>query len=289
MAEQTAITKKSTRPPGALDWIADKAWMLGLVWLGILVVGAIAVPLSGADPNAFDYSLIAAPPSWEHPLGMDQLGRDIAVRIFYGASVSGLIGVSSVILGMTVGLALGLLGGYFSGIIRTITGLLTDTMLAFPVLVLVSALVAIRGATIETLVVGLSLGMLPTFTRLARANTMTFASRDFVTAATVMGARTSRLLLREVLPNILPPVMAYSVIVLGIAMIAEGALSFLGLGIQPPTPAWGSMIAQGRVAFTTAPHVVFVPAGVLFLTILSLNIVGERLSGGRKNRLHVPI
>lgn len=269
--------------------VADRLWWIAVIWLTALALGSILIGFTPANPEDFDFGQIVAPPSPEHWFGSDQLGRDILVRVLFGARVSLLVGVSAVVIGLVVGLILGLIAGYFSGIVRTIIGLITDSVLAFPVLVLISALVAIRGASVQTLVIGLSIGMLPTFVRIIRANTLTYATRDFVTAAKVMGARTSRILVREVLPNVLPPAIAYSLIVLGVAITAEGSLSFLGLGIPSPTPTWGSMIAQGRTVFATAPHVVFIPAAVLLFTILSLNVVGERLGGARRARLHIPI
>jgi peptide/nickel transport system permease protein len=172
-----------------------------------------------------------------------------------------------------------MLGGYFQK--RTDSGvrLLSDTMLAFPPLILLMALTAVFTPGLRTLMAGLSLIIIPSFIRLARANTLTWTAREFVLAARNMGAGHGRILGREILPNVLPPLLAYLPIVMAALIVAEGSLSFLGLGIPPPTPSWGGMISDGKDSLATAPHLVFVPAAVIFCTVFALNQAGDHLRG----------
>lgn len=259
-------------------------------WAALIVVSAALAPLLGLqDPNVPDYDNIAAGPMAAHWFGTDQLGRDIFSRVIYGAQASLQVGFVSVVLGLTVGLALGLLAGYYRGWIDSVISLVVDIVLAFPALIFIMVLVAIRGASPEVLIVGLGAVMVPTFTRLARANTLVWAQREFVVAATVLGSRRLRTLVREVLPNVLPSVLAYGFVVVAVVMVAEGSLSFLGFGIQPPTPSWGSMIAGGRQALYNAPHIVAIPSVVLLLTVLSFNFVGDYLRSRVSGRTDVTL
>jgi peptide/nickel transport system permease protein len=257
-------------------------------WITIVVLVAILAPvLPIKSPTAPDYDQIASGPSMKHLLGTDVLGRDLLARLIYGGRASLLIGFSAVVLGLSFGLVLGLLAGYFRGKIGLVISAGVDVLLAFPSLILIMVLVAVRGASVATLIFGLGVTMTPAFTRLARAATTSFASRGFVTSARVQGMRRSRILIREILPNVLPTMQAYALVVVAIAMVAEGSLSFLGLGIPPPTPSWGGMIAAGRGQLQSAPHIALIPAAVLFLTVLAFNFAGDSLRsdvGGNADR-----
>src|SRR5690606_33350350 len=172
-----------------------------------------------------------------------------------------------------------MLGGYFQK--RTDAGirLLSDTMLAFPPLILLMALTAVFTPGLRTLMAGLSLIIVPSFIRLARANTLSWTAREFVLAARNMGAGHGRILGKEILPNVLPPLLAYLPVIMAALIVAEGSLSFLGLGIPPPTPSWGGMISDGKDSLAGAPHLVFVPAAVIFCTVFALNQAGDHLRG----------
>ncbi|MGI9824996.1 ABC transporter permease [Agromyces sp. Marseille-Q5079] len=187
------------------------------------------------------------------------------------------MGTVSALGGVLVGTALGLFAGYFrKGVDWSVT-LVADVLLSFPALVLLLAITSIFSPSVPTLLVGLALTSTPTFIRLARANTMAWSSREFVRAARNMGASDSRILLREILPNVVPTIAAYLPLVIAALIVAEGSLSFLGLGVPPPTPSWGGMINAGATEMRTSPYLVFVPATVLFLTVFALNQAGEHL------------
>ncbi len=195
----------------------------------------------------------------------------------YGARASLTIGVLSAGLGLVVGGLLGLLAGYYRRTADAVITTIGNALLAFPPLVLLLAIVSIYAKTETNLALGLAVLFVPTFMRLARAQTLVVAEREYVTAAREMGATNRRILLRDIVPNILMPLLSYAFIVLGVAIVAEGSLSYVGLGIQAPKPSWGGMVAKGQPLLKTAPHVVFVPALALFLTVLSINRIGDAL------------
>lgn len=272
-------TGKSTRVRGGRGPLTTASY----AWLGLMTIVAIAAPFLGLDAMSGDMTSVASGPSAAHPLGTDQMGRDILARMVLGAHYTFLVVVLAVLFAAVLGVCAGLLAGFLRGPVDAVLGVLADSVLAFPALVLVMALIAIKGASLQILIIGLGLAMAPTFMRLARAGTLTFRSRDFVTAAVVLGTPTHRIVLREILPNILPGVLAYSFVIMGVVTIAEGSLSYLGFGIPSPLPSWGNMIAEGRSSMFTALHIVVIPAVALFLTVLSLNVVGEHLQ--RRNNV----
>ncbi|GAB3125423.1 ABC transporter permease [Glaciibacter psychrotolerans] len=258
---------------------------LSIGWLALIVSLAVLVdllPIPAADTP--DYSAYLASPSLSHLLGTDELGRDILSRSLHGARVSLTIAGSTICLGLIVGTTLGVLAGYFRGRIDTVVGVLTDTVLAFPVLILIMTVVAVRGASVEALVVGLAVGTMPAFIRMARAHTLTLARRDFVSAARSIGARHPRVIIGDVLPMIAGPMLVYSLVVAAIVMMAEGSLSFLGYGVPPPAASWGSMIASGRPVLQQAPHVVVFPALMLIFTVMAMNVLGDGYERKRQAR-----
>jgi len=248
-------------------------------WLVVVVLTAVIAPILPMETDP-DYSSIASAPSTGHLLGTDSIGRDNLSRLILGGRSSLFVAFCAVLFGMSIGVGLGLTAGYFRGKVDLVISAVVDVVLAFPGLVLIMVLVAIRGASTTTIVVGLTVAVTPTFTRIARANTLSFAQRGFVTAARVQGARSTRILFREVLPNVLPTVQAYAFVVAAVAMVAQGSLSFIGLGVPPPTPSWGGMVAEGLPLLAPHPTVALIPAGILFLTVLSFNLVGDSLRTG---------
>jgi peptide/nickel transport system permease protein len=195
--------------------------------------------------------------------------------VIYGARVSLIVGVAAVALGLLAGSALGLLAGYFRGKLDALLGIVTDAFLAFPPLILLLAIAATMGASVRNLIIALAILTTPAFVRLSRANTMVFTSREFIRAARGLGARHRRILVRDVLPNVALPVASYAFVLIAVVLVAEGSLSFLGLGVPPPRPSWGEMISTGRNDLDRAPHVVFVPAAFMFLTVWSFNVLGD--------------
>lgn len=253
---------------------------LSLAWLVVVALCGISAPwLPLPDPNAMDLPLRRDLPSFAHPFGMDPLGRDILARAAHGARVSLLVAVVAPLIGIGVGGFLGLLAGYFGGVIDRVVTDLVSVVLAFPQLLLLVVAAYYLGASVSQVAVLLGVLSIPAFARVARASTLVFARREFVLAARAGGATRIALLFIEILPNILPSLIAYGLIVSARAIVAEGSLSFLGLSVTPPTSSWGGMIAEGREHLALAPHTSLIPALVMFLTVLSVNLLGEALRG----------
>jgi peptide/nickel transport system permease protein len=256
----------------AAHWIA-------LAWLGLVVfltIFADLLPL--ADPSVdVDEGTVGPFSAWPEFLGTDRLARSQLSRAIYGARVSLTVGVASALIGMLVGGAIGVLAGYSRRKFDAVVGVVTDSFLAFPALVLLIALTAVLRPSVGTLIVGLSLVSLPSYVRLTRANTLRFVNREFVVAARAIGSKPGKIVLRELVPNVVAPVAAYLPLITATLIIAESSLSFLGLGVRPPTPSWGNMIADGQAYLRAQPFLVFVPAAVLFVTVGSINVIGEWL------------
>ncbi len=270
--DTAAVTPvRRRRGPGGL-FIAAVAW-IALVALGAIFAGMLPIP----SPTDMDFLGKRALPSAEHWLGNDHLGRDLISRLIYGGRVSLIVGLLAPVIGVTIGGCLGLLAGYFRGRLETFVVGGVDVLLAFPPLVFVLAVTAFMGQSVTniTLVIGV-LGI-PAFTRVARAVTLTLTEREFVVAARALGATHTRILLRELLPNVALPLAAFFLLGVAVTIVVEGALSFLGLGVPPPAPSWGSMIAEGRDSLDIAPWLAFLPAGFMFLTVLSFNVIGDTL------------
>jgi len=248
------------------------AWIL---LIGLAAVFAAFLPI--ASPTDMDMLGKRAPPSAEHLLGTDSLGRDMLSRLIYGARVSLTVGLLSSVIGVTVGGALGMLAGYFRGRLETLTVGGVDVLLAFPPLVFLLAVLAYLGQTVLNITLVIGVLSIPAFTRVARAVTLSLSEREFVVAARALGATHSRILLRELLPNVSLPLVAFFLLGVAVTIVVEGALSFLGLGVPPPAPSWGSMIAEGRESLDIAPWLAFLPAGTMFITVLAFNVVGDTL------------
>ncbi|MFI5040910.1 MAG: ABC transporter permease [Acidimicrobiales bacterium] len=257
------------------------AFWLPTAWIGLVALAAVfanVLPLK--DPLRTDYAHIAVGPgTGGHLLGTDEIGRDILARLVFGARVSLTVGVVAVVVGMLVGGLIGLVAGYYRGRAETLLMGLVDVMLAFPALILVIAITAFLGQSLRNVTLAVTIVAIPAFARVTRGATLTCAQRDYVTAARGMGATNRRVLVREVLPNVVLPVLAFALVVVGVAIIAEGGLAFLGLSVAPPHPSWGSMIygAKNKLADGTAPFISLIPAGVMFLTVLSFNLAGDQV------------
>jgi peptide/nickel transport system permease protein len=257
----------------------DVGAVLGASWIALIVLAAIfadVLPLS--DPDQLS-DQISALPGGEFMLGTDALGRDALARCIYGARVSIAVAIGGTTIAMTVGVTLGMVAGYFRGWADAVISTLVNFVLAFPPLIFLIALVAALRPSLTTLVLGLALLGIPNFARVARANTIAFADREFVTAAKALGAPPARILVRELLVNVMLPVMSLALVVMATLVVAEGSLSFLGLGVPPPTPSWGGMLAQGRESMNDHPHLVFIPSLFFFLTVFSFNRLGDWARG----------
>ena len=251
---------------------------LAIVWIVLMAAAAIGASWLPIDnPDQMDLLARRAGPSGAHWLGADALGRDMLSRLVFGARISLGVGLSAPVIGLVVGGCLGMLAGYFRGRLETVVVGGVDVLLAFPPLVLALAITTYLGQSVLNITITLGILGIPAFARVARAATLTLAGRDFVTAARSLGAGHARILVRELLPNMVLPLVAFFLLGVAVIIVVEGALSFLGLGVPPPAPSWGSMIAEGRDSLDTAPSLAFLPAGAMFLTVLSFNIIGDRL------------
>jgi peptide/nickel transport system permease protein len=249
---------------------------LAAAWL-VLVVAlcALAPLLPLPDPEAGD-GAIGAGPGGGAILGTDQLGRDILSRLLWGGRTSFFIAVLPTAIAMLIGLTFGILAGYFRGRADWVIAGVADFVLAFPALILLIVLTSVFGLSIKNLVLGLAVLGAPAFVRIARAHSMTVSQREFVLAARGSGARNGRIMFRHILPSVIGPVAAYALTFAAVVFVAEGSLSFLGLGVPPPTPSWGGMIAAGRPWLERGMHIVLVPSIVLIATVLALNFLGDR-------------
>jgi peptide/nickel transport system permease protein len=256
---------------GPLFWLAI-GWMI-LVFAVAIFADVLPLP----SPTDMDMLEKRAPFSAEHWLGTDGLGRDELARVIYGARISLIVGLCAPIIGLTLGGALGLVAGYFRGRFESVVVGSMDVLLAFPPLILALAVTAYLGQSILHLTFILGLLGVPAFMRVARAATLTLARREFVIAAQALGATHTRILLRELLPNVILPLFAFFLLGVAVTIVAEGSLSFLGLGVPPPISSWGSMIGEGRESLEMAPRLAFIPAIAMFLTVLSFNLVGDTL------------
>jgi peptide/nickel transport system permease protein len=222
-------------------------------------------------------------------LGTDIFGRSMLSRLTYGARQSLLIGVGAVAAAMIVGLALGAVAGYLRGAVDAVLRVVLDDQLSVPPLVVLLAIAAVGRRSVWSVVIGLSVVGIPAYARLARAQTLALANRDYVLAARAMGAGHLRVIARELLPGVVVSLLAYTFLHMGLMIVAEGALSFLGLGIPPPNPSWGGMVNDGRRYLATEPFLVFVPAACLVLTVLSFTVIGNRVHRLLDARQAVPL
>ena len=243
----------------------------------VFAAAALASVLPLPSPTDMDMLERRAPASVLHWLGTDGLGRDELARLIFGARISLIVGVCAPVIGITIGGALGMLAGYFRGRFEQLVVGSMDVLLAFPPLILALAVTAYLGQSILNLTCILGVLGIPTFMRVARAATLTLTRREFVIAAQALGATHARILLRELLPNVFLPLLAFFLLGVAVFIVAEGALSFLGLGVPPPISSWGSMISEGRESLEVAPRLAFLPAIAMFLTVLSFNLVGDTL------------
>jgi ABC-type dipeptide/oligopeptide/nickel transport system permease subunit len=252
--------------------------LVGMWIVLLIVVTAAAAPwLAPYDPTKPDFVNTLQRPTSAHLLGTDDLGRDVLSRVIYGTRISLLAGVISVGIAVLVGLPLGLVSGFYRGRLDDVLMRITDAMLSFPFLVLALALVAVLGAGLDRAMIAIGIVFMPAFIRLARGQVLSEREQNYVEAARALGAGDGRLLRKHILPNILSPVLVQSSLSTATAITAEATLSFLGLGTQPPTPSWGSMLNFAQPYLGTAPWMAIYPGIAIFATVLALNVLGDGL------------
>lgn len=252
--------------------------VFGLVVTALFVLCAAFAPLiAPASPNAVVYTSLTQPPGPEHPFGTDELGRDVLSRVVYGARVSLAIGAISVLIASVVGTLLGVVSGFLGGWVDEVLMRLIDAMLALPFLVLAIVIAAVLGASLENTMLAIGIISIPGFARLARGEVLAVKERDYVQAAEALGAKRNRVLFRHILPNIGGPLIVQATIATAQAILTESSLSFLGLGIQPPTPAWGAMLDTAKGYLNIAPWMAIFPGSAIFLVVLGLSLLGDGL------------
>ena len=228
--------------------------------------------------SPFDPAFVPlAPPSPAHPFGTDSLGRDVLARTVYGAKVSVQVALTAVVVAAAVGSPLGIVAGYAGGTVETVVMRLVDVLLGFPALVLAIGLVAALGFSLTNVVIALGVVYVPQFARIARSSALSVSEEEYVDAARVLGYSRTHIVFREVLPNSVSPLLVQASLLMAFAIIAEASLSYLGLGVQPPTPTWGAMVSAGSGYLTSAPWISLFPGTAIFLSVLGFNLLGDGL------------
>lgn len=252
--------------------------MLGLFIVCVFVIaGTFAPILAPYDPDKADFSLARQGPSAAHPLGNDEIGRDMLSRLLYGARLSLLVGLIPVSIGLFVGVPLGLLAGYFGRALDLIVMRLIDIMLAFPGILLAIMVSAFLGPGLFNLMISVGIVSIPVYTRLARGSTLAVKEEQFVEAARSIGVSHLRMLRLHILPNIIAPIVVQSTLQVAAAILSAAALGFLGLGVPPNVTEWGTMLQKGRTYIFTAIHIVTFPGLAIMLVVLGLNLLGDGL------------
>lgn len=258
----------------------------GVIVIMVCIIAAAFAPLLAPyDPIEPDMSNAIQPPSWQHLLGTDALGRDTLSRLIYGARISLLVGIVAISIAGGMGMAAGLLAGYFGGWINAIIMRVTDAFMSLPPIVLMLAISAALGGGLKSVLISVGVVLAPTYCRLMCAQILTLRESDYVTAARVVGASNLRIMARHLFINAFPPLLVLLSINLGTAIMFEATLSFLGLGINPPTPAWGYMVNAGYRYLLVSPMLTFAPGLAIMLLVLSFNMVGDGLRDALDPRL----
>ena len=284
MAEVTATASAPSLPAGSPTGNAlrlllrHRLAMFGAVLVAIEVGLAVLAPwITPHEPHRMDYKAVLSGPTAEHPLGTDELGRDLLSRTLHGARLSLRVGLVAVLVAVVIGVPIGLVSGYLGGVFDEAVMRVVDAVMALPALVLALTIAAVLGPGIWNATIAIAVVAAPTYTRLVRGQVLSVKENDYVLAAQSIGAPTWVILMRHVLPNAFSPVIVQASLGVGFAIILEASLSFIGLGAQPPTPSWGSMVQVGFQYLEIAPWFVLVPATAIFLAVLGFNMLGDGL------------
>lgn len=266
---------------------SHKSAMIGGALVAFFVLIAVAAPiLPIPEAAATDWGAVRQAPSWAHPMGTDEIGRDVMARLIWGAQASLLAGVVSVGIAVLFGVPLGIIAGYFGGWTDAIISRCTEALLAVPFLILAIALAAFLSPSLTNAMIAIGISATPIFIRLTRGQVINIKSEDYVDSARAIGLPTSKILTRYIFPNVLPPILVQATLTIATAIIAEASLSFLGLGQQPPAPSWGSMLNTAKNFLNQAPWMAMWPGLSIFFVVLGFNLLGDGLRDALDPREH---
>jgi peptide/nickel transport system permease protein len=266
---------------------ANRPALVGAVVVAVFVLLAVFAPiLPIADPTATDWGKIRLAPSAQHWLGTDEIGRDIFARMVWGARASLLAGVVSVAIAVVIGVPFGLIAGYFGGWTDSVIARMTDALLAMPFLILAIALAAFLGPSLTNAMIAIGLSAVPIFIRLTRGQVLAVKTEDYVEGARAVGLGHIAIMAFYILPNVVPPILVQATLTVATAIIAEASLSFLGLGQQPPSPSWGSMLNTAKNFLSQAPWMAIWPGAGIFLVVMGFNLMGDGLRDALDPREH---
>ncbi len=250
----------------------------GLIIIGMILVAIFAKQIAPFDPNLQNYDVILQEPGGEYLFGTDDLGRDIFSRIVYGAQISIKAALISVGIAILIGVPIGLISGYYRGfwdewvVMRGV-----DAMQAFPFLILALAIAAVLGSGFGNAMIAIGIGFSPAFIRITRGQVLSLRNMEYIQAAKAVGLKDFRIIFRHILPNAMSPIIIQSTLAMAAGILAEASLSYLGLGVQPPTPSWGSMLNQAQTLMTIAPYTTLYPGIAIFIVVLGFNLLGDGL------------
>lgn len=283
MATNTVLAEETYMPQSPLReflsrFAASSSAMIGLCLLAVLVFCAVFAPaLAPYDPNSSNLPNALKPPNAAHLLGTDELGRDILSRLLYGARLSLLVGVEAVALALAIGVVLGAVAGFYGGKIETAIMSVMDIMLSFPSILLAIAFMTVLGRGLDKAVIAIGIVTVPHYARIVRGCVLSVKENVYVMAARSIGNGDSRLIFVHILPNVLAPIIVRATIGVSVAILEAAALGFLGLGVEPPTAEWGTMLGSGRQTIFNAPHIVTFPGVAITLTVMAFNLLGDGL------------
>jgi peptide/nickel transport system permease protein len=286
-------TEFQEAPPRVSEWrrFSRVFFSRGVVIFGLVVILALiftaifAHLIAPYDPYQPDLKNTLANPSTEHPLGTDTIGRDTLSRIIYGTRTSLIIGLIAIGIAAFIGMSLGLIAGYYGGWLYVIIMRLIDALMAFPMILLALVIASMLGGGIVNIIIALGISLMPGYARLMCAQVLSVKEADFVMAAHSLGSSGSRIMLRHIFPNCMPPLIVLITMMLGATILAEAGLSFLGIGIEPPTAAWGAMVNDGREYLLSNPILSFAPGAAIMLVVFAFNMVGDGLRDALDPRL----
>lgn len=275
----SASGRQLTRRRALRRFFANRMAVVGLVVVTFLIIVAVFAPAFAPHHPTDDIfrGMRGVAPSWEHPMGFDHLGRDLLSRVIYGARIALTVGLLSTLIAVVIGVVVGAVAGYFGGWIDEALSLLVDALMAFPLIALLIVLAAMLGPSLTTIIIVIGVTVWARYARVVRAEVMSLRERDFVIAAKALGSRDRRIIWRHVIPNVLTSVIVLASLQVGSIIILESALSFLGLGVRPPTPSWGGILADGRAFILRYPHIALFPGVMIVITVLSFNFIGDGL------------